>query len=989
MTNILKSIELQNFLSHKNIKINFTKKITLIGGLNGSGKSAVMLGIGLALGQKNLERGTLINFINSKSVYCKIKIVLNNHGNFMHEVFGEEITIIKTIYKKNALSKTEVRGGTQASASQTKEKTTIETKLEIRYKEDKIWSTKVKDLSKIIDFYSLQLNNPLNYLTQENAKKFLNVTNPKTLYQFFLKGTEIEDMKILHDDTKKSAINMQQKILSLKDEIAKLNKELSVKNEKIKCLENVEVYEKEIGKLNIEMEYARLDLTSLQVLEKESKKLRVEHEEYCLLESELIKKHNLIREQLFREEKEMMQTQQTKTNEKNKICEEINELNKQKREIENDISGLDEDIDNLKKRIDDNKKSKDEEDVRKMHQTILTKKEELQKQNKHKVELEEEADAIQVLYTKEEEKIKTANIQINHLKRMVEENKKLNSDNMSYFGEDMHRLIHEVKNTKFKGTVIGPLASEIELKERKWFRPVSIILKNLLGNFIVFEKEDREKMVAMLKKYRVRGCNILVPNNKSDKPISYNKNRYYKTVLDVLDIKSNIVLNQLIILLGIEMIILIEDRQKAHAIVKSKPQFVDCAFTIMGDQIKMFGNSLSDFGKSSNEKYYFENTADKITDLEKKLKDLTGQNLQNIHKQKYIDIKRKINEIDTNSNRLEREIKGLEIDYDAIISTQKKITDDEVHNIRESCEMYVDQKNGLLDALKLIKDEIANKHSILDRNTMDDKQGANDLYVECKKIENELNNATARRNKTSLLMEEKNKEFTVLKDCITSAKKKLLKMGPEPAIVRSFGEVETEINTLKAKIELSKKSIDEIKTKHEIHEIASDIQSRNILIDKNESKILEIYQNAEKRIAKREEIKLTESERAKNDFAKYASLRDYEGDLLFDHDNETLQINLKMKNNIKAGEKGTLSGGERSYASICLLLSLWPSVCCNLKILDEFDVYMDNLNRRCALEMIINYFKNSESQVILITPLDTDQFFNEMCDVVKLKPPRE
>lgn len=990
-SNILKSVDLKNFLCHDHIAFNFTKKITLIGGRNGSGKSAVMLAIGLALGQKKfLERGNFINFIKTNSNFCRIKLVLNNYDNFISDFFDDEIIIVKTIIKRNVGAKVNDINLTQNNITQINQnKFDVASKLEIRNKKGVLWSSKQKDLTKILDFYSLQLNNPLNFLTQENAKKFLNIKDSKEIYKLFLEGLELIDMKILHDETKKNAIFMQEKIEELKKELKRLNSELSLRNEKIQSFQNIEAYEKTLLELEIEHKYAKLDFTSLKLLENEIKKLQIDYDEYCLSENELINKHSILRDQLISREKEMMQKQKDKIEIKDKLCEDINALNRQKREIENDIGNLNEEIKNLIVRIEENEKQKDEKEIDTICKTIEQKKEELKQHTLMKTEQDAQFKNIQMLFQKEEERLKIVNTQINHIRKMIDENNRINRDNLSFFGEDMQKLIYEVKNTKFKGNVIGPLATEITLKEGKWFRPVSMILNNVLGNFIVFEREDREKMHSIMKKYKLRGNNIIIPNNRSNILINYNKNRHFKTVLDVLEIKNNMIINQLIILLSIEQIILIDDRQKAYEIIKKRPQYVDCAYTITGDQIKMFGNSLSDFGKSGNEKYFFENTADKITDLEIKLKELTGQNLQNVHREDYIDLKKRGNFIEANLNRLEKEIKGFEIDYNAIINTQKKITDEEVENIKETCTMFVNQKNELLTALKHIEAEITDKHIILTQNTMEEKQDKTDVYVQCKKIENDLDRVTTNKNKLNSLLHEKNREFCMLQGCITAAKEKLFKLGPEPERTRKTAEIESDMNSLMVKIEHGKKNFDKDKTLDEINEILQEIKLKNNLLDKNETKIFEIYESAEKRILKREEIKIQESKRAINEFIKYANLRDYEGCLVFDHENEALEIKLKMKNNSIAGKKGTLSGGERSYASICLLLSLWPSVCCSLKILDEFDVYMDNLNRRCALEMIVKYCNKMSGQVILITPLDTDQFFNDSCDVVVLNPPKK
>lgn len=59
----------------------------------------------------------------------------------------------------------------------------------------KLVSTKKADLEDIIDAFALQIDNPMNVLTQDMARQFLNDSTPKDKYKFFLKGTQLEDLK--------------------------------------------------------------------------------------------------------------------------------------------------------------------------------------------------------------------------------------------------------------------------------------------------------------------------------------------------------------------------------------------------------------------------------------------------------------------------------------------------------------------------------------------------------------------------------------------------------------------------------------------------------------------------------------------------------------------------------------------------------------------------------------------------------------------------
>jgi chromosome segregation ATPase len=83
------------------------------------------------------------------------------------------------------------------------------------------------------------------------------------------------------------------------------------------------------------------------------------------------------------------------------------------------------------------------------------------------------------------------------------------------------------------------------------------------------------------------------------------------------------------------------------------------------------------------------------------------------------------------------------------------------------------------------------------------------------------------------------------------------------------------------------------------------------------------------------------------------------------------------------------SGGERSYATMCLLLALGEKLETPFRIFDEFDVFLDAQSRKLVMQQVIHTAKKLENrQFIFITPQDlsnlkTDDKFR----IYKLNPP--
>lgn len=80
------------------------------------------------------------------------------------------------------------------------------------------------------------------------------------------------------------------------------------------------------------------------------------------------------------------------------------------------------------------------------------------------------------------------------------------------------------------------------------------------------------------------------------------------------------------------------------------------------------------------------------------------------------------------------------------------------------------------------------------------------------------------------------------------------------------------------------------------------------------------------------------SSRAKLQFLFHLANRGYTGKLTFDHDKNNLYVRVQTDEGKKKLTKDSksLSGGEKTFSTICLLLTMWEAVGCPLRCLDEF-----------------------------------------------------
>ncbi|KAL8287641.1 hypothetical protein RQP46_003499 [Phenoliferia psychrophenolica] len=133
-------------------------------------------------------------------------------------------------------------------------------------------------------------------------------------------------------------------------------------------------------------------------------------------------------------------------------------------------------------------------------------------------------------------------------------------------------------------------------------------------------------------------------------------------------------------------------------------------------------------------------------------------------------------------------------------------------------------------------------------------------------------------------------------------------------------------------------------------------------------------------------------------FEEHLAKRGFMGTLLFEHPGKRKEGRLSLQVQTDDHVKGakikdirSLSGGEKSYSTVCFLLSMWDSISGPLRCLDEFDVFMDDVNRFKSMRMLIDGAVQADSkQFIIITPLQVGaQWGPEVTVTVVEDPDRE
>jgi chromosome segregation ATPase len=111
------------------------------------------------------------------------------------------------------------------------------------------------------------------------------------------------------------------------------------------------------------------------------------------------------------------------------------------------------------------------------------------------------------------------------------------------------------------------------------------------------------------------------------------------------------------------------------------------------------------------------------------------------------------------------------------------------------------------------------------------------------------------------------------------------------------------------------------------------------------------------------------SKRLKYKFRQNLQHKGFQGQLLIDHTTKTLEINVVPNNKALQTDTSQLSGGERSFSTVSLLMAMWEVMENSLCAMDEFDVFMDMSSRQKSIEMLVEMsLANKKRQFIFISP---------------------
>jgi structural maintenance of chromosomes protein 6 len=997
---IIESVTMVNFMCHERLHVELGPLLNFITGKNGSGKSAILTAITLCLGGKasTTNRGaSLKSFIKEGRDNGSLIIKIKNQGAdaYQPDVYGQTI-ILERNFSKAGTSGFKLKGAG-----------------------GKLVSNKKADVEEIIEYFQMQIDNPMSVLSQDNARQFLTTSTPATKYRFFVKGTQLEQLDNDYRLVSEITETMDHKLYDYREVVKVLKAKADRAQERVDIVNKHTGMRNAANKLGQQLAWAQVENEERELRERESvvteaqEKIEQAEREAGLKDQAYQHTDGLVEGAAeaiqsltddlvpFREEEasakerfdaadqelknnrlEQRQIRDHLVGAKNKVAAIKKDISVEQQRIENANGGAHTkrlaDLDIAQTRVAEARSKLDENiqarpGLDEQHRSALR-------------DLEKSGIPLDM----KKKEITACENQLQNLSRDV-------GQVMAAFDRKIPKLLNMIENdTRFREKPVGPVGLHIKLLKPIWSSVLDKSIGQLLGGFIVTSKADQVRLSGMIRQLCIDFCPVIIGNHHPLDTSGHEPDPQYDTVLRVLEINNDLVRSQLIINQSIEQTILVEGREDGMRILYEgrRPQNVKQCFCLnegrRGWGIRLgytagSGNPSSGPIAPNNRQPRMKTDADsqiayqrdtlehlrrEFSELQRSQRELqqtVGRCLQAL---KNHEISRKrlqieLQQAEENVERLQEELDRDHIEDGRLEAFKADLLD---------AEREVEQHGGSYGEA-VMQIEKQGKFCQLHRQELDaakERIAAHERNI--KKAESKLRRIQQARQ---IALQEKNIAFDAIHEARLVKETAEQKRDRQANVVTDFihqatvvcprtpvspGEtpqsIEAKLDKLKKQLEAySKKaggSEDEIiracTAAVRDHQLASRrlADSEELLkeIKKSHGGRLEMWRKFQSQISARSRIQ----------FTYLLSERGFRGKLLLDHKHHLLEIQVEPDEttlNATGRATKTLSGGEKSFSSICLLLSVWEGMGAPLRCLDEYDVFMDHVNRDISTNMIV------------------------------------
>lgn len=1022
---VIERVDMINFMCHRNLSISLGPRINFIIGHNGSGKSAILTAITVALGGKanTTSRGSsLKDFIREGASAAEVRVHLRNHGTdaFRHDIYGDRITIERRIHADG--------GGSW----------------KIRTSAGRVVSTKREELDAICDHANIQVDNPMNILSQDAARQFLGSSHAEDKYSFFLRGTQLTQLAQEYELIQTNIQRMKRAMALSEDVLPDLEREAReanarwqqveqarVEQEKLDALKEELVWsqviakEKELGALAEQLETARAKVAAMEK-KRDEEAQRATGLDETVAELETRNREQNEREvQLQQQRAEILHELRDRKAALSALKTQERDLNEQADRVQRMIRQLQSQIDNEARRQAQDRRAireaqeaerdalqRERLDLEMRQVTLGQASETLAEQRQAHV-----AERAKIMAEKQSLEEKQA-----HLRSFLRRCEEASANRSTAFGgASIPRVLAAIeRETHWHSKPVGPLGMHIRLHDARWAPLIESVLNDSLNAFLVTNHEDRARLARILRECRASNQIITAARDLFDYT-SGEPDPSITTILRVLDTDEHI-LRVLIDAHRIEKSALVHQRVQGDELMRQRWANVQQCysadlFRITGGPTGSSTQTVTSYtgvprlvsdaraemdearqAMSAND-VKLQHVATSLTAWQRQ--EATWQADERAHQQAQDEAKQALREVRYRMAAVEDRMREEEPANVAALEEAKADAEEEMAHIVDRFKDIESQKEAAEEALSAPTTkhaQLQEQIQLVEGHKQSTEASLQATYTERVRLQkNKEYWARQIETQQAQMHEDESKErslaalidvrmaYTYLESWTVMATEYCARVETQ----RTPASLEEQIRTIEAHMEAV-----QAHTGLSVDEIVRDLRAKNKAFHDAKQQLehtrttIHVLDHAiQLRLEKWHYFRRFVAIRARANFALHLQQRGFAGSLHFDHNAQTLKLRVHTGDASQYGkDPKALSGGEKSFATICLLLSLWEAIGCPIRCLDEFDVFMDAVNRKVSMKMIVRRTVSLTSRSTLRVPLQACSTFSSRRRIWALYP---
>eukprot|EP01018_Ginkgo_biloba_P007528 Gb_31282 [translate_table: standard] len=1018
---IIMKIRVENFMCHSSLQIEFSEWVNFITGQNGSGKSAILTALCVAFGikAKGTQRATsLKDFIKTGCSYALVIVEMKNEGEdaYKHEVYGDKIIIERRITETTNSTVLKDYLGKKV-AHRREELHELVEHFNIDVENPCVIMTQDKsreflhsgnDKEKFKFFFRATLLQQVHDLLK-NIRSQLDASSAM-----------IDELEASIKPSVKELEELQEKIKSM-EHVEEMSQQVQPLKKKLAWSWVYDIDRQ------IELQMARFEKFKSRIptcqarINKQQVKME-EMEATRQTKKETIASMVQKTEEIRKTQDELQRNLSQATKEKVELEEELNRRKGVIQRMLDRVTFLQQQIVDIQERhvrTTQAEKTEREERFRRIQEEVDEANSRIEKLREGEHSLDAKVASAVEDFKAIASEVEENQSKYRDIKRYIDTLRKQQSNKVTAFGGDrILTLLHAIErhHQQFTKPPIGPIGAHVALvKDQHWALAIEHAIGKLLNAFVVTNHKDSLLLRTCARESNYSNLQIIIYD--FDRPLLNIPERMLpdkslQTVMSAIHAEIPTVINVLVDQGSMERQVLVKDYEMGKAVAfENRIPNIKEVFTM--DGYKMFSRGsvqttlppdrrirAGRLCAAIDEKIVeYENEASKLSELiklgekqklkaDKTLKDLKD-NLQST-KRHLFELERVVTskqihlrdlkssaevessaECGPNVDELEQEISKVQAEIQEkedslekfrirLAQAQKKAND-----CKHSFDTLCDLARGDIEAFKEAERELLSVEDALNTAAMEKAhyEGImqNKVIPEAEDAERVLKDLRNKREenykKASVICPEE--EVEALGGCNGST--------PE--------QLSAQLSRLTARLHRENQrhpeSIDDLRMKFGKRD--RKISKKRRTYEGFREKLDKCHEALELRCTKFQRNAALLRRQLTWQFNGHLKKKGISGHIKVNYNEEKLSVEVKMPQDASSSairDTRGLSGGERSFSTLCFALALHEMTEAPFRAMDEFDVFMDAVSRKISLDTVVDFAVAQGSQWIFITPHD-------------------